>query len=125
MVDDFGFKKYETGAYSGEFDLGQGEKVVKIVMPHTLIGTIKDLELVDATYAKPCKKDKILIAYGDSITQGYDGQHPSKTYAYSLGQYLNAEVYNKAIGGLVFEYKRVECSLHKKADYVFAALGIR
>ncbi|MBR3933367.1 MAG: SGNH/GDSL hydrolase family protein [Clostridia bacterium] len=123
MKDNFGFKKFETGVYSGEFDLGQSEKTVKIVMPHTLIGTIKYLELADATYVEPCRKDKILIAYGDSITQGYDGQHPSRTYAYSLGQYLNAEVYNKAIGGLVFEYKRVECSLHQKADYVSVAMG--
>ena len=123
MIDEYGFKKFDIGEYSDEFELDKGENQVKIVMPHTLIGSIKELELTDATFVEPCKQDKILIAYGDSITQGYDGQHPSKTYAYALGQHLNAEVYNKGIGGLVFEYKRVESSLHETADYVSVAMG--
>ena len=115
--------KYEVGNFSGEFSLEGGEKQVKIVMPHTLIGCIKELELVGASYITPCRKNKTLIAYGDSITQGYDALHPSKIYATCLAEHLGAEPINKAIGGAVFESYRVDASLHTNVDYVTVAFG--
>lgn len=123
LTGNYSSDKFEIGSFKGEFPLEKGDKTLKIVMPHTLIGSIEEIELADATYIIPCKKDKLLIAYGDSITQGYDAQHPSKIYATRLGDYLDAEVINKAIGGAVFEYYRVDGSLHSHADYVSVAFG--
>ena len=123
MTDNYSGKQYPMGDYSGDFKLTDGKKTVKIVLPHTLIAGIRELELCDATYIEPCKKDKILIAYGDSITQGYDAQHPSRTYAMQIADYLGAELYNKAIGGAVFEHHLVNSSGQKNADYVLVSYG--
>ena len=40
--------------------------------------------------------------YGDSITQGYDAELPSLSYASRLADLLNADAVNKGIGGSVF-----------------------
>lgn len=122
-ITDYSNEKYDIGSYSGNFKLKNGDKTIKIYMPHTLIGSIEEIELSDATYITPLKKDKLLIAYGDSITQGYDAQHPSEIYATRLGEYLGAEVINKAIGGAIFEHKLIDGSVNKKADYVSVAFG--
>lgn len=122
-VGNYSSNKFEIGDFDGDFSLGDGEKKVKIVMPYSLIGVIRELELESASYITPVKKDKILIAYGDSITQGYDAQHPSKTYIMQLAEHLDVELFNKAIGGAIFEPWAVGATRHEKADYVTIAYG--
>ena len=101
-VGNYGDGKYPLGAYSGEFALGEGDKQVRIVLPHSNALKIEALALSDASYVRPVKKSKVILAYGDSITQGYDALHPSKTYAMRLADAFDAEIFNKGIGGASF-----------------------
>lgn len=116
-------KEYPVGDYCGEFELGDGEKLIKIVFPHSVIALIEEVELEDATYLVPVKNGKTIIFYGDSITQGYDSLHPAKSYANLLADALDAEVFNKALGGALFDPAIVEASEQANPDYVVAAFG--
>ena len=48
---------------------------------------------------EPTVKKHSMICYGDSITQGYDARYPSLSYPNQLADALQAEMFNKAIGG--------------------------
>ena len=71
----------------------------------------------------PVKKEKILVAYGDSITQGYDALHPSNAYIRRMADYLNAELINKSLGGVKFLPNLAAVPNDIDADYIFVAYG--
>ena len=120
---DYANNVYPLGCYQQEFKLGDGDKYIRLVFPHSVNMWIEDIEVVDATYAEPVKWDKTVIFFGDSITQGYDALHPSKSYAARLAEVLNANVINKALGGAIFDPKLVEIPYDIKPDYVIVAYG--
>lgn len=116
-------KSYPFGEFTGEFKLSKGEKEIKIYLPHTMKTEITEIDAVDATYVVPVKSGKILLAYGDSITQGYDSLHPSGTYVMRLAEMLGAEAYSKALGGDVFCPELASAAGDLKPDYIIAAYG--
>jgi len=122
-IGDYANKTYSLGSFYKEIPLEAGEKSVKIIFPHSAITYIEEIELVDVTYIVPVKKDKTIIFYGDSITQGYDSLHPSKSYASRLADALDAEVINKSLGGAVFDPRLVEASSITNPDYIVVAYG--
>ena len=99
--------KYSTldvplGAFSGVFDLGEGTKTVELYLPWSVECVINALELADGASLVPVKREKKLLAFGDSITQGYDALEPRNKYITRLADRLGMEEINKAIGGEVF-----------------------
>ena len=121
-IEAYTEKSYPLGDFCGEFELGTGEKSVRIVFPYSAIATIEEIELVDATYIEPVKSKKKIVAYGDSITQGFDALHPSQTYVMQLSEALNAEIVNKGLGGAIFR-PEFAAAVNDSADYVFVAYG--
>lgn len=115
--------EYPLGSYYKDFQLGSGEKDVKIVFPHSVNAQIEEIELVDASYIVPVKNEKTIVFYGDSITQGYDSLHPSKSYAARLADALDAEVINKALGGAVFGPELAEIPNDIAPDWIVVAYG--
>ncbi len=122
-VGDYAREKYPEGTFCGEFKLGDGEKLVRIVLPHSIFATIEEMELSGASYITPVKRKKTIVMYGDSITQGYDALHPSNTYAMRIADYFEAELINKALGGITFGLNLAEVADGISADYVFVAFG--
>lgn len=122
-VGNFAEKDYELGEFSANFDLGAGEKTVRIVFPYSCMGEIKMLEVAEASYVLPVKRSKSIIAYGDSITQGYDAEHPSKTYVMRLADKLDAEILNKGLGGETFSLKMPAVKNGNKPDFVIISYG--
>ena len=90
------------GVFSGMFPLGQGEKTVEIYLPWSVECIITALELADGASLLPVKRGKKLLAFGDSITQGYDALEPRNKYITRLADRLGMEEINKAVGGEVF-----------------------
>ena len=90
------------GAFSGTFDLGKGEKTVTVYLPWSVECVIVSLELADGASLIPVKRVKKLLAFGDSITQGYDALQPRSKYITRLADQLGMEEINKAIGGEIF-----------------------
>lgn len=87
------------GDYEGCFDLGKGEKQVCIYFPWSVDGQLRELCLDDGAKLAPAKRSKTLLAFGDSITQGYDATHPDGTYVAQMARKLDADEWNKAVGG--------------------------
>ncbi len=105
------------------FELGDGVKTVCIYLPWTKGTAIEEMALDDGAYAKPVKPQKKLLAFGDSITQGYDALRPSNRYAAKLADLLGAEEFNKAIGGEKFFPALAELKDPIEPDYITVAYG--
>ncbi len=85
-----------------EFDLGEGEKTVALYFPWAASAVLCYLTLDDGATFAPCQKTRRMLAYGDSITQGYHCFHPSRSYASRLADAFSADMINKGIGGEQF-----------------------
>ncbi len=80
-------------------ELGDGVKNIEIYLPWQKNVTVSDITLDDGAILKPLRRSRIMMAFGDSITNGYFAQLTSRTYAAQLAARLDADLYNKAIGG--------------------------
>lgn len=120
---DYTQTEFRLGDYNGKINLGDGIKNVKIVFPWSVKTELCEMELENATYFEPVKKDKKIIMYGDSITNGYDALYPSWAYAVQFADFLNAELFNKAIGGEIFFPRLAEIKSEIKPDYITVAYG--
>ena len=69
------------------------------------------------------KKPKTLTLFGDSITQGYDVLYPSSHYLLKCAATLNAQIYNKAIGGDIFRPELAQIKDSYEPDYIVVAYG--
>ncbi|MBE6700659.1 MAG: SGNH/GDSL hydrolase family protein [Ruminococcaceae bacterium] len=115
--------KFISSEVSKEFNLGEGEKEVNLYFPWSCEATVKELTLDDNSTITPIKRDKKILCFGDSITQGYDSLHPSNKYITRFAEYLGAEEYNKAIGGEVFFPELAKSKEEHDFDYVSVAYG--
>ena len=86
------------GDFEKQFDLGEGEKTVCVHFPYSAKGMIREIRLDDGASFEAVKADKKMLAYGDSITQGYYALRSSNRYIARLADYLGAEELNKGIG---------------------------
>lgn len=122
-----GMFKKETGEVFGElehtFELGNGIKDVCIHFPWSVCSVLQEVTLEDGSFIEPVKKDKKIIIFGDSITQGYDAMNPSNRYAAKLADALGAEEINKAIGGEKFCPWLSELKDDIDPDYILVAYG--
>ena len=92
--------KPETGHIDA--DLGNGTKVVEICFPWSRAVTISGFTLDDGAAVVPVRRKYTMISYGDSITHGYDAEHPSLALSSALARMLDADNTNKAIAGDIF-----------------------
>lgn len=92
-------RQYDFGDYSGQFDLGPGEKTVRVHLPWGPVTRIRELSLDDGASFAPVIPEKKVLFYGDSITQGMNCLHPSRTYSARIADALGMAEYNKAIAG--------------------------
>ena len=109
--------------YKGSFDLGDGTKRVKILFPWAACSKLMALTLDDGASFTPVQKEKTIILFGDSITQGYDAAIPENSYASQLVAALDANGINKAIGGEVFCPELASLPDDVKPDLITVAYG--
>ena len=115
--------KGSFGEFGKEFSLGEGVKSVCIHLPWSVCSILQELRLDDGAFVEPVKKSKKLIAFGDSITQGYDALHPSNRYAAQIADALDAEEICKAIGGETFCPQLAAARDAFEPDYITVAYG--
>ena len=115
--------EYELGDYEGEFSLGEGEKMVTVFLPWSVGTAFREITVDDGATLTPVKREKTLLVYGDSITQGYDAAHPSKRYMSIIADRLSADEYNKAIGGEQFRARLAELPDVLSPDYIIVSYG--
>lgn len=123
LPDDYLKKEYPQGVFSKEFSLGEGPKQVTVYFPFACVVEIMEVSLEDGSFCTPVKPPKKLLAFGDSITQGYITIHPSRRYASQLADLLNAEEFNKGVGGETFFPELAESKESFDPDYIIVAYG--
>ena len=123
LAGDYTEVRFPLGHFEKEFVLGSGMKTVTIYLPWSVELRIESLCLDDQAEIIPVKSEKTLLVFGDSITHGYDAVHPVNRYAAQAARALQAEEYNKAIGGEVFFPELAEAKENFDPDYVLVAYG--
>lgn len=103
--------------------LADGDKVVEIYFPWSAAGMIREMEVADGAYIKPVRKMRTMLAYGDSITQGYDAVYPSLSYMSRLSDMLDAACINKGIGGEKFFPALLDDAEALSPDLITVAYG--
>lgn len=114
---------WELGDFAGSFDLGEGEKEVCVYLPWSVAAVLSAVELDDGADIVPVKRPKKLLCFGDSITHGYDARYPANKYATRLAAALDADEYNKAIGGEIFQPWLAATEDEIDPDYITVAYG--
>ena len=72
---------------------------------------------------EPVKRSLSMIAFGDSITQGYVCSNPSFAYTVLVSDALQAELINKGIGGEIFFPALASSKDEADPDIVTVAYG--
>ena len=123
MSGNYTARNYQTGSFEKSFELGCGEKLVTVFLPWSVPTEIEEFSIDDGSFAKPVIRNKKMLIFGDSITQGYDTLHPSKHYTSILSELLKVDVYSKAIGGERFIPALVRTDEDFVPDYIIVAYG--
>ena len=111
------------GLFSKEFPLGEGNKQVCVYFPWSVSVELQELSLAESATIVPVKRNKKLLAFGDSITQGYDALRPSNRYVSRLADLLQAEEFNKGIGAERFFPALAQLRDDTEPDYITVAYG--
>ncbi len=112
------------GEYEKTFELWSGMKVVTVYLPWSVDTVIEEISIDDGAVIQPIKRSKTLLAFGDSITQGYDALQSSMTYVARLARALDADETNKGIGGEMFFPELAASKEGFVPDYVTVAYGV-
>ncbi len=123
MIGQLGNSESNEGTYSGTYALGDGMKTVRVYFPWSTASTLIRFTLDDGCQILPIQKNYKMLSYGDSITHGYDALSPSHSYASLLADALDAEAFNKGIGGEVFFPALAEISDEISPDLITVAYG--
>ena len=115
--------EFPLGDFSKNFHLGKGEKTVCVHLPWSVKTLIQEVSIDDNAFIEAVKPKKKLLAYGDSITHGFDALHPSNRYIAKLADMLCAEEFNKAIGGEQFFPELAKLTDSFVPDYITVAYG--
>lgn len=115
--------EFPLGDFSKKFQLGEGEKTVCVHLPWSVKTLIEEISIDDHAFCEGIKPKNKMIAFGDSITHGYDALRPSNRYVAKLANMLNAEEFNKAIGGECFFPELAKLRDSFMPDYITVAYG--
>lgn len=122
IVAHDGYNENECKSFTIKTSLGKGEKRVTIYMPNLFGAKVTEFELDDGATFVPYEEQNKFLFHGDSITQGYSAEYPSKSYANIISRTLNAHCVNQAIGGAVFNADLID-DVGFTPDKIFVAYG--
>ena len=110
-----------AGAYRVE--LPDGKNRITLFLPNLFRARITGVELSDGASFERVTPKRRLVLHGDSITQGADSKSPALSYANRVAYALDAEIFDFAIGGAMFNMRMVDTSTDYNADAVIVAYG--
>lgn len=123
IIGHIGSGDSAEGRYEKDFRFENGEKEIRIVFPWSSATVLNTLELADgSSFSVRCRERKVLI-FGDSITQGYDARYPSHSYASILTELLHADARNKGIGGEQFNDALIDREEIPDVNTILVAFG--
>ncbi|MBE6571299.1 MAG: hypothetical protein E7656_03495 [Ruminococcaceae bacterium] len=124
------FEKGTETDFNLNIELADGKKLVEIYFPQLACASVKDFLFDGISVSDLCgekwrpveKNGKRVLFFGDSITQGYDAEHPSYDYAAITARRNGYEFVNKGIGGDVHN-SRVLFKDSFDPELIFVAYG--
>ncbi len=122
MKEHFGYNVKEAGTIEKEIEFSCGVKRVTVWLPCLFEAQITEF-LLNGEMFKPAEKERKLLFFGDSITQGYTSEFPSLTYTNIVTRELNAESVNRGIGAALFDAEVPSDELPFTPEMVFVAYG--
>jgi len=123
LTNHFGVEGKEMTGGSVCIDLGEGEVDVELYLPWSRAAILSNISLEGGELLLPKKRSHTMLAFGDSITQGYDALYPSLSYATALARLLDADSINKGIGGERFFPALLDSRDEIDPDYITVAYG--
>jgi len=105
------------------FSFEEGQKTVEIFFPWTIKPCLRELSLDDGASFAPLPPRKKLLAFGDSITQGFDAFRPANSYIVRTARALGMSLYNKSIGAERFFPELALCRDSFTPDLITVAYG--
>lgn len=75
---------------------------VTVYLPWSASTALRTLTLDGTSFLEPTERGRVMLCFGDSITQGYDCRNPSFSYVNRLADALGVEVIDKGIGAEIF-----------------------
>ena len=120
---DYSAINFPVGVFSKSFDLGEGIKTVTVHLPWNKKVSLREFSIDDGAWIEAARPEKKLLAFGDSITQGFDSLRPSRRYIARLAQALGAEEFNKAVGAEHYYPALAETKENFDPDYIVVAYG--
>ncbi len=123
LISHFGGNGAEPESGCMELILHDGTNTVEIYFPWSRTVEISALELDDGAHLKGVFRKHRLLAFGDSITHGYDARYPSLSYVSRLARLLDADEVNKGIGGEMFFPELLQCAEPFLPDCITVAYG--
>ena len=115
--------QFPMGRYEKLFQLGKGMKKVTVYLPWNKIVTLESLCLDDGSVIKPVKFSKKLLAYGDSITQGFDAMRNYNRQIARLSEALDAEEFSRAVGAERYDPELAALRDDFDPDYIVVGYG--
>ena len=116
-------QKFEITGIDTHVDLGEGEKRVTVYFPWSMAVKFTEISLDDGALVEPCESKKKLLAFGDSITHGYDAMRPSVHYVQRLCEALGYEQVNKGIGAEIYRPALARLAEDFTPDLITVAYG--
>lgn len=104
------------------FRLPKGDKLVTLYFPLYRM-LLDSVELDDNASWSPYRAPIKWIAFGDSITEGREPDHPGNSYTNRLSRMLNAELFNQGISGEMFRSRKIVPGTYPSCDFVTVAYG--
>lgn len=114
----------DLGIKIAGFDLPVGEHRVTLYFPWSMQTVVNEVLLSDGATIRPVQEKRRILAFGDSITQGYISRFSSLTYVNQVARMLDAEVVNQGIGGYYCNKKTIDRSVTAfQPDVITVAYG--
>ena len=82
--------------------LSGADNRVTLILPSHTQGAIRSICLGNAAYIQPHRHKCKLAFYGDSITQGWNSEKDSQSYAWLTTRFFDAQSVNYGVGGTTF-----------------------
>ena len=122
LLSTFGEEERSGKLKKNIVELPGGVKHLEVYFPWSASAKIKSVNLL-GKIVRPMPRKYKTIAYGDSITQGYDARHPSCSYVSRVARELSMDVIDKGIGGEHFYPPLAKAHPSCDVDLITVAYG--
>ncbi|MBE7058801.1 MAG: SGNH/GDSL hydrolase family protein [Ruminococcaceae bacterium] len=119
------FIREQDGSNSGHIvyrKKNPGKVCLKIYLPYNGETYISNINFGDFKTTKDRRERKLLV-YGDSISQGLMGTHPCMSYVPLVADAIKADYLNLSVGGDLYDPEMLDPKVPFKPTVIIVALG--